>query len=52
MTVTVLLFAGIAEKVGARALQIAWREGDTIESVRDRLVGDHPVLAPFLPSVL
>ncbi|MFQ5381448.1 MAG: MoaD/ThiS family protein [Dehalococcoidia bacterium] len=52
MTITVLLFAGIAEKLGVRVLQVPWSEGDTIERVRDRLVADHPALSVFLPSVL
>jgi molybdopterin converting factor subunit 1 len=52
MHVTVLLFAGLAEKAGCRRLELPLREGDTVGSVRDRLIGAYPVLEGFVPSLL
>ena len=52
MDVTVLLFASIAEAVGRRKLIVSLLPGDTVASVRDRLVGDFPVMARFVPNLL
>ena len=52
MEVTVLLFASLAEKAGWRKRAYELREGDTVASVRDRLVAEHPQLAMAVPSLL
>jgi molybdopterin converting factor subunit 1 len=52
MEVTVLLFASLAEKAGWRKRAIEVREGDTVATVRDRLVEEHPQLRPAVPSLL
>lgn len=52
MDVTVLLFASIAEAAGARRVAVPFEPGDTVASVRDRLVASHPKLARFLPTLL
>jgi molybdopterin converting factor subunit 1 len=51
MTITVLFFAGLADRIGTRRLELPHIEGDTVESVSARLVADHPALAEFLPSL-
>jgi molybdopterin synthase catalytic subunit len=52
MGVTILLFASIAERAGARRLELPLSPGDTVASVRDRLVAAHPQLAAFVPTLL
>ncbi len=52
MTVTVLLFASLADCVGARELALPYEPGDTVASVRDRLTADHPRVAEFAPTLL
>lgn len=52
MTVTVLLFAGVAERAGTRRLEVDSLPGDTVESVRDRVAASRPAIAPLLPNVL
>ena len=52
MTVTVLLFASLADCVGARALSLPHEPGDTVASVRDRLAAAHPGVADFAPTLL
>ena len=52
MTVTVLLFASLAECVGARELSLPHEPGDTVASVRDRLAAAHPGVADFAPTLL
>jgi molybdopterin synthase catalytic subunit len=52
MEVTVLLFASLAEKAGWRKRTFEWRKGDTVATVRDRLVADHPALGVAVPSLL
>ena len=46
-TVGVLLFAGMAEVVGARRLEISW-DGGTVADLRRRLVENQPTLGPLL----
>lgn len=48
---TVLLFAAVAERVGARRLLVDVAPGDRVRDVRERLVQAHPQLAAFLPSL-
>jgi molybdopterin converting factor small subunit len=38
-TVTVLLFASLAERAGTRRLEVSLEEGATVGQVRDRVVG-------------
>ena len=52
MNVSVLLFAGAAEKAGTRKLDLAWEPGDTVGRVRDRVVALHPGLAAMVPSLM
>lgn len=50
--VTVLLFAGIAEKLGTRRFEIEVGEGETVGSVRDRLFDEYPELKPYGETLL
>ena len=52
MNVTVLLFASLADRVGKRRIEIPYSEGDTVASIRDRLVACYPAVAGFVPSLL
>lgn len=52
MTVTILLFASLAEKAGTRRIELEHEDGDTVGSVRDRLLGIHPELERFVPTLL
>lgn len=52
MEITVLLFASIAEAVGRRTLSVKIEPGDTVASLRDRLVCEFPVMARFVPNLL
>lgn len=49
---TVLLFASLAEKAGWRKRAFEAREGDTVATIRDRLVDEHPQLRAAVPSLL
>jgi molybdopterin converting factor small subunit len=44
--------ASSARKAGWRKRAIEVREGDTVATVRDRLVEEHPQLRPAVPSLL
>lgn len=52
MQVTVLLFASLAEAAGTRRIALSAEPGDTVATVRDRLVAAHPELARFVPNLL
>jgi len=52
MTVTVLLFASVAERVGARKLELPLEPGDSVATVRDRLVERFPQLRECVPTLL
>jgi molybdopterin synthase catalytic subunit len=52
MSVTVLLFASIAEKAGLRKVEVASEPGDRVCDVRDRLLVTYPQLAPFVPTLM
>jgi molybdopterin converting factor subunit 1 len=52
MTVTVLLFASLAQEAGARRVDIEWAEGATVGGIRDRLVALHPGLARFVETLV
>lgn len=49
---TILLFASLAEKAGTRRIELERLEGDTVGSVRDRLLAVHPELGRFVPTLL
>lgn len=52
MEITILLFASIAEKAGTRRLSLPLEPGDTVATVRDRLVERFPQLAQSIPTLL
>jgi len=52
MTVTVLLFASIAEAAGARRIELPVAAGDTVASVRERMLADRPALRRFVPTLM
>lgn len=52
MAVTILLFASVAERVGSRKLELAHEAGDSVASVRDRLVERFPQLRACVPTLL
>lgn len=52
MAVTVLLFAAMAERAGERSLTLDHVSGDTVASVRERVLSGRPQLRDFLPSLL
>ena len=52
MTVTVLLFASIAEKAGLRRVELDSRDGDTVRTVCDRLFTSYPDLRLFEPRLV
>ncbi|MGI8925918.1 MAG: MoaD/ThiS family protein [Tepidiformaceae bacterium] len=52
MAVRVLLFASIADAAGTRQLEVAYRPGDTVASLCERLTSARPELCRFLPTLL
>ena len=52
VTVTVLLFASIAEAAGARRVEIASAPGETVADVRERLLTERPALRRFIPTLM
>ena len=52
MHVTVLLFASLSEAAGTRKLELPVEPGDTVATVRHRLLGLHPELERFIPNLL
>ena len=52
MNVTVLLFASLADAAGTRRMDLAAEPGDTVASVRDRVLAAHPQLARFVPTLM
>ncbi len=52
VTVTVLLFASLAEAAGARSVDLPAEPGDTVAHVRDRLLERYPHLERFVPNLL
>lgn len=49
---TVLLFAGIADRAGTRRIEVASEPGDTVASVRDRVVAQFPAIEAFVANLL
>ena len=52
MQVTILLFASVAERAGARKLELQLEPGDSVATVRDRLVERFPQLRECVPTLL
>jgi hypothetical protein len=52
MTVTILLFASVAEAVGKRRIEMPAGEGVRVGDIRDALVRDYPVLERYLSTLL
>ena len=52
MTVTVLLFASVAEALGTRRLDVDFIPGDRVADVRDRVAAAHPAIERYLPNLL
>ncbi len=51
-TVTVLLFASLAERAGTRRLEVPVGAGATVGDVRDRVIERFPQLAPAVPTLM
>ncbi|WP_322795534.1 molybdopterin converting factor subunit 1 [Tepidiforma sp.] len=51
-TVTVLLFASLAERAGVRRLELPVGEGETVGSIRDRLLERFPGLSAAVPTLM
>ncbi|MCC6380966.1 MAG: MoaD/ThiS family protein [Dehalococcoidia bacterium] len=52
MTVTVRLFASVADAAGCRRLDLPLTEGETVAQVRARLLERYPQLGRFVPVLL
>jgi molybdopterin converting factor subunit 1 len=52
VTVTVLLFASVAEKAGRRSVDLPSSDGDTVQTVCERLFAGYPDLRAFGPRLL
>ena len=52
MTITILLFASIAEKAGIRRTTLDAAPGDTVASIRERLFEGYPQLRPFASTLM
>lgn len=47
-----LLFASAADRAGTRRVDLPYDEGDTVGTIRDRLVERFPALAPAVPTLM
>jgi molybdopterin converting factor subunit 1 len=52
VNVTVLLFASVADRAGTRRVDLPYDDGDTVASIRDRLLERFPQLAPAVPTLM
>ena len=52
VNVTVLLFASVADRAGTRRVELPRAEGDTVASIRDRLLERFPQLAAAVPTLM
>lgn len=50
-TVTVLMFAGLAERAGVRRIELESAAGDTVAAVCERLLARIPEIEPFLENL-
>jgi len=51
-TVSVLFFAGLAERIGARRAEVPIRPGETVQSFLERLAAEYPPLAGHLATLM
>jgi molybdopterin synthase catalytic subunit len=51
-TVTVLLFASLAERAGTRRLEVPVSGGERVRDIRDQVVARYPQLAPAVPTLM
>lgn len=47
-----LLFASVADRAGTRRVELPSADGDTVASVRDRLLERFPQLATAVPTLM
>jgi molybdopterin synthase catalytic subunit len=52
VSVTILLFASIAEAAGTRRLELPVQGGEQIRDLRDAVFARYPALARFAPNLL
>lgn len=52
VNVTVLLFASVADRAGTRRVELPCAEGDTVATIRDRLLERYPQLAAAVPTLM
>jgi sulfur-carrier protein len=52
VSVTILLFASIAQSAGRRKIVLDYAPGDTVTTVRERLFAAHPQLRPFASTLM
>ena len=52
MTITVLFFASLAEKIGKREIIVKYEKEATVESITDRLIEEYPVIEIFSDTLL
>ncbi|MFN0093874.1 MAG: MoaD/ThiS family protein [Dehalococcoidia bacterium] len=52
MTVTILLFASVADAAGTRRLELPLSGGERVGQVRDRLFERYPALVRFGPTLM
>lgn len=51
-TVSVRLYAGLREAVGARDIQLQLSERATVGELRETLASNYPLTRPFLPTLV
>jgi molybdopterin converting factor subunit 1 len=52
MKVKVRLFAGLADLVGARMVEVDLRNGATVADLREELARQYPAVAPFMATLV
>ncbi len=51
-TINVQLFAGVQHMVGQKTIAVVVGDKATVGDLRDRVVADHPVLEPFMSTLV
>jgi molybdopterin converting factor subunit 1 len=51
-TVSVRLYAGLRDAVGARDIELQLSERATVAELRETLASCHPLVRPFLPTLV
>ena len=51
-TVTIRLYAGLRDLIGARDIVMELPAGATVGALRDRLGAEHPAVLPMLPVLV